>query len=123
MHIDHINIAAPAALLKKVMQWYSGVLDLKEGFRPNFRSQGFWLYADDKPIIHLSERDEFLQHDRQGYLDHVAFQTSGLQAMEERLKALGIDYHANHIPEIPMTQLFTRDPAGTGIEINFPNEP
>ena len=42
--------------------------------------------------------------------------------MEERLRSLGIEYRSNHIPEIPMTQLFVRDPAGTGVEINFPDE-
>lgn len=123
MHVDHINIAAPADLLEEVRAWYGKILGLENGFRPEFQSDGYWLYAHGKPIVHLSEHDGYLEDDKQGYLDHVAFQTSGLDVMEERLNSLGIEYRSNHIPEIPMTQLFTRDPAGTGVEINFPNEP
>ena len=122
MHVDHINIAAPARLLEEVKDWYQQVLDLVEGFRPQFSGKGYWLYSGSKPIVHLSERDGYLESDSQGYLDHVAFQGSGLGAMEERLRSLGIEYRSNHIPEIPMTQLFVRDPAGTGVEINFPDE-
>jgi catechol-2,3-dioxygenase len=49
----------------------------------------------------------------------VAFQASSLNAVIENLESLGIEYRSTHIPEIRMTQLFFKDPAGTGIEVNF----
>ena len=33
-----------------------------------------------------------------------------------------VAYRSNYIPEIDMTQLFFSDPAGTGLEVNFPGE-
>lgn len=119
MHIDHINISAPMNLLEKVKDFYCCVLDLEEGFRPRFSQRGFWLYAKDKPIVHLTENLEHHSCDGQGYLDHVAFQASSLNAVIENLESLGIEYRSTHIPEIRMTQLFFKDPAGTGIEVNF----
>ena len=40
MHVDHINIAAPARLLEEVKDWYQQVLDLVDGFRPQFSVKG-----------------------------------------------------------------------------------
>jgi len=122
MHIDHINIAAPLELLEEVRDFYCAVLDLRDGFRPAFSQRGFWLYSDDKPLVHLSERDITHAADKPGYLDHVAFQTSGLEAMLARLVENDVSYRASHIPEFNMSQLFFKDPAGNGLEVNFPNE-
>ncbi len=85
MHLDHINIAAPFDLLEKVRDFYCAVLDLKVGFRPDFSDRGFWLYSDDKPLVHLSERSERQPSRQPGALDHVAFRSSGLAAMKNRL--------------------------------------
>jgi catechol 2,3-dioxygenase-like lactoylglutathione lyase family enzyme len=65
MHIDHINIATPMELLERVRDFYCSVLDLREGFRPNFSQRGFWLYADDKPLIHLSESNRRQDNEQQ----------------------------------------------------------
>jgi catechol-2,3-dioxygenase len=118
MHIDHINIAAPMELLERVRDFYCSVLDLREGFRPNFSQRGFWLYADDKPIIHLSESNRRQDNEQQGHVDHVAFQTTGVDALIGRLTAKNIEYRSDYIPELNMTQLFFKDPAGTGLEVN-----
>jgi len=123
MKLDHINISAPMELLESVKEFYCEVLGLQDGFRPEFPKGGFWLYAEDRPIVHLYESDAHFRNQKQGYLDHVAFRARGLSVIVNRLDLLGIDYRSSHIPEIPMTQLFMKDPAGTGVEINFPDEP
>lgn len=122
MHIDHINIAAPEELLERVRNFYCAVLDLTEGFRPEFSQKGFWLYAADRPIVHLSESGRHQRGEHRGHLDHVAFQTAGLEAMIERLRVNNIEFRSSYIPEFNMTQLFFTDPAGTGLEVNFPGE-
>lgn len=48
MHIDHINIRAPAGLLDEVREFYCAIFGLEEGFRPAFASQGYWLYAGER---------------------------------------------------------------------------
>ena len=122
MHIDHINIRAPRELLTRVRDFYCAVLGLEEGFRPAFSSEGHWLYADDKPIVHLSLGAEEVLAAGRTCLDHVAFQAVGLDDFCARLDALGIKYRSGYIPELHMSQLFFHDPAGTGLEINFPRE-
>lgn len=122
MHIDHINISAPPELLAKVRNFYCEVFNLSEGFRPDFSSRGFWLYAQDKPIVHLSESNSGQLSSERGHFDHVAFQTRGLNEMIDRLKSLNVNYRMAYIPEIDLSQIFLKDPAGIGLEVNFPGE-
>jgi len=122
MHIDHINISAPPDLLVKVRDFYCSVLGLAEGFRPKFSRGGYWLYADGKPIIHLVESHAHHWNDKQGFLDHFALQSAGAAKLIENLDKAGIEYRKSFLPEIATTQVFCKDPAGTGVEINFPNE-
>jgi len=122
MYIDHINIAAPFELLEQVRDFYCTVLDLKDGTRPQFSRRGFWLYSGEKPLVHLTERAGRQAAERAGCLDHVAFRASGLEAMKARLASAGVEYRSGFIAEFNMTQLFFKDPAGTGLEVNFPDE-
>jgi len=122
MNIDHINISAPMRLLEQVRDFYCEVFGLEDGFRPAFNRPGFWLYAGDRPLIHLIESERHFANERPGYLDHVAFRLSGLAGLVERLEATKVTYRISHRPELNMTQLFFKDPAGTGLEANFIGE-
>ena len=122
MHIDHINIKAPPSLLREVREFYCRVLGLEEGARPRFATRGHWLYSPSGPIVHLSEAGGQDRAGGGGHLDHVAFQTTGLPGFTARLEALGVPFRRAFIPELEMTQLFFSDPAGTGLEVNFPGE-
>jgi len=123
MHIDHINISAPKELLLKVRDFYCKVLGLSEGFRPSFSRGGFWLYSEGKPIIHLVESLDHHRNEKQGFFDHFALQATGLEKMCKQLDAAGIEYRMSYLPQIDMNQIFCNDPSGTGVEINFLNEP
>lgn len=122
MKIDHINISAPFELLEEVKEFYCNVFGLTEGFRPSSGRRGFWLYEGDSPLVHLSESQEHYRSERPGYLDHVAFQVTGLQAMQSKLDLLGVRWSHNHISELNISQLFFTDPAGLRLEANFVNE-
>ncbi|RYG15494.1 MAG: diguanylate cyclase [Chitinophagaceae bacterium] len=122
MHIEHINISAPMELLVQVKDFYCSIFGLTEGFRPKSTIGGFWLYSDKHALIHLAESDQHYRSERQGYLDHIAFQTTGLENVISQLKSTNIEFSHYYSPEINMTQLFFKDPAGTGIEVNFLNE-
>ena len=122
MHIEHINISAPMSLLKTTKAFYYDVFGLVEGYRPNFTRAGFWLYSEGKPLIHLTESNERFPNQTQGYLDHIAFQVTGLDDFLSKLNALSISFETDHLPEIGMTQLFFKDPTGIGVEVNFLNE-
>ena len=121
MHIDHINISAPKELLQKVRDFYCEVLGLTEGFRPNFSRGGFWLYSEGKPI-HLIESTDHYHNEKQGFFDHFALQATGLAKICDNLDAAGIEYKVSYLSQIDMSQIFCKDPSGTGVEINFLNE-
>jgi hypothetical protein len=72
--------------------------------------------------MHIDHINIAAPFDQPGFLDHIAFQSNGLGAMKERLGNSGIEYRSGYIPEFNMTQLFFKDPAGTGLEVNFPDE-
>lgn len=55
-------------------------------------------------------------------IDHIAFRSRNPGAMRRRLDDKGVEYRSGYIPEFNMTQLFFKDPAGNGIEVNFPDE-
>ena len=45
-----------------------------------------------------------------------------LNEFAKKLKAYSIQYRSAYIPEIEITQLFFKDPAGVTIELNFKGE-
>ncbi|WLQ14971.1 hypothetical protein O5O45_03380 [Hahella aquimaris] len=122
--LDHINITAPMDLLESVRDFYLHVLALRQGPRPSgFRRQGFWLYADEAPILHLTA-SETADSDSTttGYLDHVALSCRGLSETLQRLAEHGLNHSVEVVPGLGQTQIFLRDPAGLGVELNFVDE-
>lgn len=122
MHIDHINIRAPAPLLERLRDFYCVVLGLAEGERPDFGSAGYWLYAGGRPLVHLSVTGEAPDPGVRSSLDHVAFRVDGLARFTDHLRQHGIGFRSTFVPELEMAQLFLRDPAGNGLELNFVGE-
>jgi catechol 2,3-dioxygenase-like lactoylglutathione lyase family enzyme len=118
LRIDHINIAGSAELLARCRAFYVDVLGLTDGHRPPFRSRGFWLYADDAPIVHLTERDAGATP-HEGPFSHYAFACEGLDEMTARLHAHAIEFTTDYVPATNQTQLFLHDPAGIPLELNF----
>lgn len=122
MQIHHINIKAPPELLEQEKRFFCEVLGLSEGLRPEFSSKGYWLYAGDQAIVHLSESKVHFRNERQGFFDHVAFRSSGLKKLVQTLENMKIKYSTGYIAEQAMTQVFFKAPSDTGIEVNFINE-
>ena len=124
--LSHFNITAPDRLLEAVRDFYVEVLGLSVGERPGFRRKGFWLYAGEEPIVHLtacdSDDDRAAGEAGQGFFDHIAFSCKGLSGMIERLKRLDIPYEVIEISSLGQIQVFVRDPAKVGVELNFVNE-
>jgi len=126
MHIDHINLRAPAGQLDQLRDFYCAVLGLEEGFRPDFASRGYWLYANERPLVHLSlgrpPSGPATRGDPDIGLNHVAFRSSGVDSLRARLDEHGVPYRLSYVAELDLSQLFFTDPVGTGLEVNFPGE-
>jgi catechol-2,3-dioxygenase len=124
--LSHFNITVPAELLERVRDFYIEVVGLVVGERPGFMRRGFWLYAGREPIVHLTVCDAADERARgvagPSFFDHIAFSGKGLAALIERLKHMNIPYEVVEISSLRQTQIFLRDPASVGIELNFVNE-
>ena len=107
LSLNHFSIRSLD--LEKTVQFFSEVLDLKPGPRPNFPFPGAWLYNGDtsdysNSVVHiiaidkndpaglkqyLGDRDaSSLQGS--GAVDHIAFFTTGLSKMIAHLKQLSV---------------------------------
>jgi catechol 2,3-dioxygenase-like lactoylglutathione lyase family enzyme len=124
--LHHFNITAPSELLEQVRDFYVEVLGLIIGHRPSFMTNGVWLYAGGDPIVHLtvcSEVDSRASGEiGRNYFDHIAFSCRGLSGLVKRLEQLKTPYELIEIASLGQIQIFVRDPAGVGVELNFVNE-
>lgn len=117
--LDHMTVRCRQADLAAVTAFWRDVLGLTEGARPGFSFPGAWLYLGDRPVVHLvATRPDDLAATGVP-IDHVAFNATGLAAARDRLRAAGVAFREQAVPDRAMTQLFVHDPAGTRIEILF----
>lgn len=126
--LHHINLRAPAELLATLRDFYRDVLGLTVGPRPGFDSDGYWLYAGGHPIVHLSTQRAHetargpVNAAAPTTYDHTAFFGTDHQAMAAHLAALGVTFRESRSDITHQHQFFLQDPAGNGVEINFPYE-
>lgn len=118
---NHYNLRAPRELMEQLRAFYCDVVGLTQGQRPPFDNFGYWLYAGDQCVLHLSEaRPNEVRHTHVATtLDHVAFTCIARPQMEARLKQRNIPFKTGQVPAMDITQLFFKDPAGNGIELSF----
>jgi catechol-2,3-dioxygenase len=123
LELDHYNLSAPRDVLEKLRLFYTETVGLTVGYRPRFQTFGYWLYAGDHAALHLTESaQEVLTPSGEPSFNHAAFNCSGLQKFQQRLSQQGIEYTAARVTELRRIQLFISDPAGNGVELNFPDE-
>lgn len=119
--LDHVNIRVAAADLPRLRDFYRDVLGLTVGWRPPFASHGYWLYAGDRPIVHLVQRTES-ELDRpyaEGTVDHFAFRCSDLEGVLGRLALSGTPFTRSQVPGTQITQILCLDPIGLRVELSF----
>jgi len=119
--INHYNLRGSMAQLESLRDWYRDAVGLTVGDRPAFRFRGFWLYANGRPILHLSEAPPEESHPipGSGTFDHVAFTCHDFAGMQARLDAMKVGYRVAQVPATGTRQIFLQDPAGNGVELNF----
>lgn len=119
--INHYNLRGSMAQLESLRDWYRDAIGLTVGDRPPFGNRGFWLYANERPLLHLSEEAPGESHPApgRGTFDHVAFTCADFAGMRERLDGMGVAYRVADVPLTRTRQIFLRDPAGNGVELNF----
>jgi catechol 2,3-dioxygenase-like lactoylglutathione lyase family enzyme len=137
LSLNHFSIRSLE--IEKTTDFYSKLLGLTVGPRPEFPFPGVWLYNGDESswanaVLHLiaidkndpnglkqylGERDPSSLYGS-GAVDHIAFFAVGLEEKINLLKELKISYRERTVPVIGLHQIFLDDPNGIVIELNYP---
>lgn len=113
---DHVNVRTTQ--LDTMIDWYTKVLGMRSGPRPDFGFPGAWMYLGDKALVHLVGVTE--AHPGENLtLEHFAFRAEGMAAFRENLSAHGVEYSVDKVPTIPVVQLNFFDPDGNHIHVDF----
>jgi glyoxylase I family protein len=122
--LNHYNLRAARELMETLRAFYVEVVGLEPGPRPPFASVGHWLYAGGRPVLHLSLASpaEGRSTGARTTFDHVAFDCAGRAAYEALLAARGIAFEVARVPGTTQVQVFFDDPAGNGVELDFPRD-
>jgi catechol 2,3-dioxygenase-like lactoylglutathione lyase family enzyme len=101
MHLDHATIVTPD--LGSARRFFVDVAGLTEGARPPFSIDGYWLYANGRPLIHLIDATVPAVMGRTApRIDHIAFRLESAaewQALLGRLHTHGVDYQTARVPQ------------------------
>ena len=124
--LDHVNIIA--ADLDGTARFFAELFGLKRGNAPPplTPDTAQWMFDDaGRAIFHINSVDCPRTYVREitpgptGSIHHVALACSGFDEMIARLDARGMDRQVNLIEAIGLRQIFTTDPNGVLLELNF----
>jgi catechol 2,3-dioxygenase-like lactoylglutathione lyase family enzyme len=115
--MNHFTVIAEDR--QKTLDFYVGLLGLKEGWRPDLGFDGAWLYGDGtQAILHLyfDRKPPAL---RAGVIDHMAFSASDVKGVKARFDTAGVKYDLRRQTGSGIWQLFSYDPNGAKVELDF----
>ncbi len=114
--LNHFTVIAEDA--QKTLDYYVGLLGLEPGPRPDLGFAGAWLYAGGRAVLHLYF-DRPVPAQRAGVIDHMAFTARDLKAVKARFDAAGVTYDLRRQAGAGTWQLFSFDPNGARVELDF----
>ena len=118
--IDHVNVETDD--VDRSAKFYKEVIGLEEGPRPEFSRPGYWMYASDKPVVHIIQTkpdNKMLTGSKDASISHFALQIKDYKKACDHLDSLGIEYEAINVPNSEIRQLFLEDPEGVLIELIY----
>jgi catechol 2,3-dioxygenase-like lactoylglutathione lyase family enzyme len=115
--MNHFTILAQDE--DKTLDYYVGLLGLQVGTRPDMGFPGAWLHAGgEQSVLHLVFGRP-LPTPRAGVIDHMAFSARDLRAVKARFDERGIEYDLRRQAGTGTWQLFSFDPNGARVELDF----
>lgn len=126
-YLDHITIQTSS--LENTKNFYITLLNLHVGYRPNCDVDGYWLYHQDHPIIHLVTSNDDIENNQShikrhhtGAIEHLAFKGDDYNALIETAQKNQWVFSEHTIPDLQIRQIFITDPNGIKLEIVFRNQ-
>ena len=118
--LDHVNVRT--SQLEKMIAWYTDILGLRSGNRPNFPFPGAWIYAGDQAVVHLVgvDGDPGAGAEVALKLEHFALSATGKAGFEARLTKAGERFESNEVSDAGIIQINVWDPDGNHIHVDFP---
>jgi catechol 2,3-dioxygenase-like lactoylglutathione lyase family enzyme len=118
--VDHFNIAIAQSQVEATLRFYREVLGLKEGFRPDFGRPGWWLYAGEHPVLHISLKQIAPTVGPTGSFDHIALNATDWAAMKATLERHKVAYREQRVEgNRAGLQIFFKDCNGLTIELDY----
>ena len=118
LELNHINIET--ADIDRSASFYTDVLGLVSGKRPEFDRPGHWMYMDNMPIVHIISPlpdNKLLTGSKHAAISHFALRIKDFEAMREHLINLSIPYTEVGVPGSDRRQFFIDDPDGVVVEL------
>ena len=129
MHVealDHVNIITGD--LDGTADFYADLLNLerRDAPPPLTPDNAQWMFdREGRAVLHINSLDCPRAYDREvspgatGSIHHVALRCQGYDEMIGKLDARGAHYKVNLVEAIGLRQIFTQDPNGVLLELNF----
>lgn len=117
--LHHFTVGCAPADLPALLAFYTRILGLTQGYRPDLRHPGYWLYAGGHAIVHLNALLNESPPHGGGALDHIALAAHGLPSTRDSLLAAGIHFDESPLAGTHLHQVFVQDPLGLKLELNF----
>ena len=114
--LNHFTVIAED--YERTMAFYTQLLGLENGPRPDLGFPGAWLYAGGRAVVHLYA-DRAVPAQRAGVIDHIAFTARGLKQVKARFEASGTPFELRRQAGAGTWQLFCHDPNGARVELDF----
>ncbi len=115
--MNHFTIIAEDE--RKTLDFYVDLIGMKVGHRPDLGFPGAWLYGDGpQALLHMYFGRPVPQPPA-GVIDHMAFSATDLKAVKARFDAAGVKYDLRRQPGAGTWQLFSHDPNGAKVELDF----
>jgi len=115
--MNHFTILADDR--QATLDFYCGLLGLTEGHRPDLGFPGAWLYAGGPQAVLHIVFGRPLPTSRAGVIDHMAFSATGLKAVKARFEDRGVKFDLRRQAGSGLWQLFSFDPNGARVELDF----
>jgi len=128
MRLDHVTLRTDN--LEATKDFFVDALGLAVGERPAFTFPGYWLYNNERPIVHLvvaspqrsyvpGRRNDAALNDGTGAVDHIAFFGDDRDGLIRRLRRRKLEFVERTQTGTGIRQVFVAGPHGLVVEIDF----